>query len=61
MLTWGRQNYLGSKISRSQMCYMWSEICSGPDYLGSDISTSITDDDVTILSKFYKLAFLTKR
>ena len=30
---------LGSKISRSQMCYLWSEICSGPDYLGSDISS----------------------
>ena len=21
------------------MCYLWSEICSGPDYLGSDISS----------------------
>ena len=39
VLTWGRQNYLGSKISRSQMCYLRFEICNGPDYLGSDIST----------------------
>ena len=21
------------------MCYMWPEICCGPDYLGSDISS----------------------
>ena len=37
MLTWGRRNYLGSKISRYQKCYMCSEIWGRPDYLGSDI------------------------
>ena len=25
--------------SMSQMCYLWSEICSGRDYLGSNISS----------------------
>ena len=30
---------LGSKILRFQMCYLWSEICAGLDYLWSDISS----------------------
>ena len=39
MLICGRRNYLGSEISRSQMCYLWSEIWGRQDYLGSDISS----------------------
>ena len=38
MLTWGRRNYLGSKISRYQKCYTCSEIWGSLDYLRSDIS-----------------------
>ena len=34
-----RQNYLGSEVSRSQMCYLWSETWGRQDYLGSDISS----------------------
>ena len=38
VLIWGGPNYLRSEISRPQTCYLWSEICGGRDYLGSDIS-----------------------
>ena len=34
------RNYLGSEISRSQMCYLWSEISDRQDYLGYDISST---------------------
>ena len=37
---WGGQNYLVSEISRSQMCYLWSEIRGRRDYLGSDVSSA---------------------
>ena len=35
---WGRRNYLGSEIFRSQMFSMWSEIWGRRDHLGSNIS-----------------------
>ena len=39
VLIWGRRNYLESKISRSQMCYLLFETWVRLDYLGSDISS----------------------
>ena len=36
--TWGIRHYLGSQNSRSQMCYMLSEIWDGQDHLGSNIA-----------------------
>ena len=39
MLTWGRQNYLGSKSSSNQKCYRCSEIWGRPDQLRSGISS----------------------
>ena len=36
---WGGQNYLGSEISRSQMCYLWYEFWDKRGYFGSDISS----------------------
>ena len=35
----GKAKLLWSEISRSHMCYLWSENWSRPDYLGYDIST----------------------
>ena len=54
MLIWGRRNYLGSENSRSQMCYLWSEIWGRRDYLGSDISIlSLSKPFVLVIACFF--------
>ena len=51
---WSRRNYLGSEISRSQMCYWVSEICCRRNYLGSDISGMSLSKPFFLVSNFFR-------
>ena len=56
MLIWGLQFGVGEIIwslkFRGSKCCLWSEICGGRDYLGSDIS------GMSLSKQFYSIKFV---
>ena len=52
VLIWGRQNYLGSEISKSQMCKMCLKFGARRDCLGSDISS------MSLSKPFFNIKFV---